>query len=177
MFRTIRRTLSAAAWTLGALLLSSPLAAPASAQGLSGVRVRLWSSAPPLEGAVGTVSAVGADSMQVLLNGRAAPLAVPLASVLRLQVSRGDRADNVARWLRWGMLGGAVAGAAIGAARSPANEGAGAAPTGCGEGSRCDRAVRAGLVGLGIGAIVGGIFGGITGTERWEDVQLPSRVR
>ncbi|HKG91046.1 MAG TPA: hypothetical protein VKA84_04070 [Gemmatimonadaceae bacterium] len=165
-----------ARWVLAALLaLSSSAAAPAGAQSLSGVRARLWSGQPPLQGAVGTIYSLGADTMLVTLDGHAAPVAVPLASVLRLQVSRRDRADNVARWLRWGLLGGAVAGVAYGASRSAESEGA-VRDRGCSEGSRCDHAVRYGLGGTALGAIVGGIFGAATGTERWEEVRLPSRT-
>lgn len=159
------------------LAVAASVAAPsAGAQSLAGVRARVWSSTPPLQGAVGTIYSLGGDTMHVSLNGQAAPVAVPLASVLRLQVSRGDRSDNVARWLRWGLLGGAVAGAAIGAARTTTAE-AGASEGFCSEGGRCDHAVRYGLIGTAVGAIVGGIFGGITGTERWEEVSLPSRAR
>ena len=177
MLRTSRRARLAAACTLAALLLPTLTATPAAAQSLSGVRARLWSSAPPLQGAVGTIDSLGADSMHVTLEGRARPVAVPLASVLRLQVSRGDRAESVARGLRWGMLGGVVGGAIYGATRSVGIETTGAEEGFCAEGGRCDHAVRYGLVGVAIGAIAGGIFGAITGSERWDEVRLPSRVR
>ena len=170
-----------AALALAALLTISTISAPApaAAQSLSGVRARLWSATPPLRGAVGTIYSVGADTMSMLLQGQPTPVGVPLASVLRLEVSRGDRADNVARWLRRGMLAGVVTGATYGALRSTGREGTVGDSDGgaCSEGGRCDHAIRYGLGGLAAGAILGGIWGGITGREVWEEVRLPSRVR
>lgn len=128
------------------------------------VRVsRLGSVVPPL---VCTVSALKADTLVLNTEQRTDALELPLASLAKLEVSRGQK-PATARGAKIGFLAGAAVGAGVGAAL-----GASFGEQDCS--SSC-------IVGIaGIGALAGGIggtlvglsIGAATNSDLWEPVPL-----
>jgi hypothetical protein len=138
-----------------------------SAQALQrGSRVRF---SHPGEGThTGTVMAVSADTLEVLLPDRAETARLPLDQLNRLEVSYGMQRQMLRRAGIGFLVGGGIG--AIGLAA---------------EESGCDRR-RDFCLGTGGGALVGGIFygavGGVLGlvagvipSEKWERVPLQER--
>ncbi|HKP15702.1 MAG TPA: hypothetical protein VJT85_06545 [Gemmatimonadaceae bacterium] len=135
----------------------------------AGSRVRVTH---PGEGTrTGTVVALTADTLDVLLEGRSAAAHLPLEQVTRLDVSRGME-HHVLRRSGIGFLVGAGLGAVTGAIAE----------------SDCSTAKEFICLGAGGGALLGGIalgaVGGVVGlvaglapSERWERVTVqPRRV-
>ncbi len=93
------------------------------------------------------------------------PVVVPVASITRLEVSRGRR-SNWAEGAGIGLLVGAATGAIIGLASDP----------NCGGFAPCFTAesLAAGLAVVfgGVGGVIGLIIGASTTTERWVEVPL-----
>ncbi len=135
-----------------------------------GARVRV--SAPSIvnKRLVGTVVALKVDTLVVDAKGRRGPLALPLAFVTGLEVSRG-RKSNVGKGAGLGFLAGAFGGAILGLVTyeectgfCPVDPGAG--------GTALILAVVLGGVGAGLGAVIGAVIP----SERWETVPL-DRIR
>ena len=107
-----------------------------------------------------------ADTLVMKAQGMIRPVAIPLTSVKRLEVSRG-RKSRILKGLGIGFLVGAGLGAYIGAAKECNGTGG---DTMCGD--RAANAVFAGSV-LGLlGAVAGTIVGVAAPGESWEEVPL-----
>ncbi|MGD2152448.1 MAG: hypothetical protein PVG79_04220 [Gemmatimonadales bacterium] len=121
------------------------------------VRVRAQTLYGPL---VGAVTALSADTLHIQIEQQATTVAIPLAAVTRIEVSRG-RKSNFLRGVALGGVVGALAGVFAGFIT--------------GEDSMLtppEAALACGTVGAGAGALVGGIIGAATGTDRWVAVPL-----
>jgi hypothetical protein len=164
---------------LGVVLLLLPRAVPATAGEAAmpepGARVRLTlpcddaRPAPTGSGGAtcrieGRLERLGPDG--ITLAGASSSTRHPLASVTRIEVSRGERS----RWLA-GAGAGFVAGAVAtyvaldrGGSTNPCDRSAN--QDAIGQGSCLALAAAGGLAGAGLGALAGSLFR----SERWEDV-------
>jgi hypothetical protein len=129
-----------------------------------GDRVRVTAPTIDRDPLVGTLVSMGPDTCVLEVEGRAEPLALPLAPVTRLEVSRGQKSHTL-----WGagigLVAGGAAGAAIGSASSRGDEYSGLVTL----------AYAAG--GAWLGLLFGTAIGAVIRTERWELVDLqPVRV-
>ena len=105
-----------------ALLLVVPAGAllSQSVQLDSGSRIRVWAPVPPLVRQRGTLTAFGADTLHIHLDRPISPgtagVVVPLASLTRLDVSRGrhSRGRKALGGAIIGLVGGAILGFATG---------------------------------------------------------------
>lgn len=160
----------------GALLAVAPVAQGQSITDLSpGARVRVAEQGT--RALVGTVTAVRGDTLLMLAGGEVHVL--PISPMLSLQVSRG-RPPRVASMLEGGAIGllaGAIGGAASLAISSLV------IPDSCdreGDGLLCLSAGEWALVGVAIGAPVGGASGAVVGLisprERWRRVESAGNV-
>jgi hypothetical protein len=141
-----------------------------------GDTVRVWATAPLLNGTVGGLSRLDGRDLTMTNLAEAAPLTtpptvVPLNTLRRLDVRRGMH-RSVERTVI-GVVLGAAGGALIGAALGPVIE----CRIDCNQSGSLQ-----GIVGFFIGAGVGGVAGGITGgvigarkRPKWESVRLGSR--
>ncbi len=119
----------------------------------------------PLQ-SVGTFWAWGTDSLIIESNGNA--LALPLDSVTKLEVSRGQKSHTVAG----AIIGSLVGGVAVGAIAIATYEE-------CEGGWGCIGDFGPGFAAL-VGGLVGGLGGGVVGalvgrsikTDRWQEVPL-----
>ena len=120
-----------------------------------GARVRVTAADNAIRNRVGTLRELNADSI-VLEDG----LMLPLASVTRLELSRG-RTANQTPGIVVGFLAGATIGAVWGASAAREIDESATAVT---------------LLAAGIGSALGAVIGGIVGlgirTDRWEEVPL-----
>jgi hypothetical protein len=134
-----------------------------------GDRVRVsWLGDAPL---VSTVLALRADTLVLDVEGRVAPLELPLALVKKVEVRRGQK-SNAGRGARTGGLLGAMFGLLVGVV----------AWTGCDSddsSDSCESAVEGiGVVAIGVGifggvgAGVGAIIGALSTSDRWEEVPM-----
>ena len=145
-----------------------------------GSRARVTASALGPDRRVATVLAHRGDTLALRPEGTQDSLALPLAQVTRLEVSRGER-GRVRRGLALGLLGGAVLGAAGGYAMYESDPCAGESieSLGCLASPPLSRSEEM-LVGAGLGGLLGAVAGGVAGalwrTERWERVPLGPRV-
>jgi len=136
--------------------------APASVQ--PGQRVRVQSRAAQVPTLTGVVQAFNVDTLVLhpdAQDGAGAALAIPVASIERLQVSRGRHS----KWLTGLVIGagvGAVSGAIIGAATGEEDW-----LTSTGE-----YAVMGVVLFTPIGALTGTLIGLMVKTERWETAPL-----
>jgi hypothetical protein len=155
---------------LAALLTTqlSEAAAQAAADLAPGTRVRVFTA----QGGkvVGGVHSMREDTLVVSLQREAAALSIPLSTVSRIEVSRGDRsrAKNALRWGTWAFIGG---GALFGTMCTLDDA--------CRDPGRPDHsAAQAGLeVGLFMGtgaAFWGAVLGAIFPGEQWDTA--PARV-
>ena len=169
--------------TQGFLLIAFALVPPATALAQTpapvGIGERVRVTTPEHRGRhrlVGRVAGLQRDTLVLDTDARGTRALVPLSQATRLDVS-GGRHTNVWRGMAIGMVGGAVAGALIGAAtyhkgRAPACSlsevllcwglpvDPGEAPRGI---SPKAGAITYGLLGI----VAGGIGGAIIRTERW----------
>ncbi len=122
------------------------------------VRVTAWSVVPGRP--VGTVVSLGADTCVLEVEGRAEPLTLPLASVTRLEVSRGQE-SNVGKGALTGGLIGAAFGLFVGLI-------VGSDPEFFGENAFANSVAVLGGAGIGVGAIIGSL----STSDRWEEVPL-----
>jgi hypothetical protein len=110
---------------------------------------------------VGTVMKIGADTCVLEVEGRAEALALPLASVTSLEVSRG-RKSNILKGAGIGLLIGGAVGIVAGVA---ACSGDGCEYAGATVGSL-------GAIGAGVGLLIGTSAGASSSGELWEPVPL-----
>ncbi len=122
------------------------------------VRVTAWSVVPGRP--VGTIVSLGADTCVVALEGRAEPLMLPLASVTRLEVSRGQR-SNVGKGALTGGLIGTALGLLVGGYVSTD-------PEFFGEDAFAKTVAVLGGVGAGVGLLIGAM----SRSDRWQEVPL-----
>jgi hypothetical protein len=116
----------------------------------------------------GTVAETTPDALTLELDGSAVTLGVRLAEISELEVSRGQR-SNFLPGLGWGFFAGAVIGGIVGFA-------SGDDPPGWFSMTAGEKAA-AGAIGFGaLGALVGGISGALTHSDRWEPVDLENVV-
>ena len=126
-----------------------------------GDTVRVTAPSMDTDDSVGTVAALESDTLTVQVEGRADQLALPLASVTSLEVSRG-RKSNIAKGAGIGLLAGGASGALfgiVGCAADPC-EYPGAV------------VLFFGVFGGGLGLLTGLVVGAATSGERWEAVPL-----
>lgn len=141
-----------------------------------GSRIRLKTAPAAAYGWLsGRVVALSEDSLWLARTGTGKPRAVPLGSIRRLEVSRGRR-SNLLKGLGIGLASGVVLGGAIGFIEGgdPPCETGAFVP--CFRFSAEEKAAAYALVLGGVGALLGGVIGAVTHTERWAEVQ-PAAVR
>ena len=167
------RALPRAALCLTLAFLSAGYA-PAAAQSAvaPGARVRI--TAPYLDREIGTLIALTADTL--LARGpRGDTLAVPVAAISRLEVSRGRR-KHTWRGAGIGLLVGTAAGAAISAATyHESDRSCPATDSFCGFDVSPDRGetvIAGAVLGGALGAAVGGVVGASRRKEAWRVVPL-----
>ena len=130
-----------------------------------GARVRVTTSGPSPSRQVGSVLELREDSLVIRPDGRADSLAIPLARVTDIELSRGLRTQG-RRGLGVGFLVGAGAGVLIGLTDGDDPPGAFFSF------SAEEKALMAGSM-LGVaGAVVGGLVGLVSRTEKWSRVPL-----
>ena len=147
---------------------AAPLRAQFPAEVQTGTRVRLWIAEPyrQAEGPVrrqllrGTIERFTADELRLSIHGTAGAIAIPRASVRRLEVSRGvSRPASAFERAVGGAIGGAVSWALM---NDPRRSG--------GPHYRTDW--RAAGVGASWGAGIGALTGALFPYERWRRVRL-----
>ncbi len=141
-----------------------------------GARVRITAPYLSKRPLVGTVVTAGADTLKVRLESNAIPLAIPLGSVTRLDVSSGKK-RNAGKGALIGLFVGGVAGAVVWAAygerelvsRRSDEEFLFFSSTS--DWFSCTIGGCAAFLG-GVGLVVGNVLGGIIKTEKWKPVSL-----
>ena len=163
--------------TAAIVLLTAPM--PALAQQSSGVhtgsRVRVWHSCSEEYDAgartervdckqeTGTVSLLTSDSLVLQVDEQGTEQSLALATVSRLQLSRG-RGGAGARGALYGGLAGAFAGSIFGLALCSSVEDSNSPPGACAVGGALAVAIPGALLGLMIGHSLG--------KEKWVDIPI-----
>lgn len=174
MTGAVRRKRVALRQVLLGLFVGAALAVPlrsARAQGVTvgdlrpGVRVRVTGPdlAAPI---VGRLTALGSDTLTVLVEGASAPTAISMADPIEVQVSTGNH-SQVWPWMWKGIVVGGIAGFVIGTVVANHESVTNSSIT-------HDMAIGTG-VGIGAGAAVGGVIGALLPSERWKTVYLSYR--
>lgn len=133
-----------------------------------GDRVRVTAPRVDLSKGIGTVAALGADTILVAVEGGANALALPLSDVKKLEVYRGTK-SQAGRGAGIGFLVGAGMGTLLGALGSGMCGMEGDPEPGCVAGFT----IGAALLGGGVGLLLGVGIGAASGrTDRWETVRL-----
>jgi hypothetical protein len=133
----------------------------------AGARVRLSTNALPGGMIEGRVTSSTDDALGLVLPGPddspfgGTPVVVPRASVTDARVYIGTR-----RYTLFGAVGGALAGAALGAAAQVDEYNCDASSD-----AFCSRG-EAIAIGAGSGALIGGVVGHFVKTERWQRVSI-----
>ena len=150
---------------------SSP---PTLQEVVPGTRVRIKAPSISKLPLVGTVVPAGADTLKVRLKWHAIPLAIPLASVTRLDVSIGQK-RNAGKGALIGLLVGGVTGVWVWAVYGEKS----ASPSSGNffSGGSWDYQFSCTIGGCaaslgGLGLVVGSVLGGILKTEKWQPVPL-----
>ncbi len=154
------------AWLQVSVPPSSPVPQPIP-QADSGSRVRITVHKPEKHSLVGTLVSADADSLRFTTD-TGGVVAVPVASVSRLERSRGRRSNAGRGALTFGLIGGA-AGLVLGIAAAADNTGWG---IDFGPEAVVGATVLMGATGAGLGALIGAASKG----ERWEPVTAPGRA-
>lgn len=128
-----------------------------------GERIRLMACTPVCEDLEGTCEALSGDTLRVRIEERATPTAISLASVLKLEVHRGQK-SNVGTGAIMGFVLGAAAGAIAGVVFCSNEHCSGVTPG--------QAALYAGAVAGAGGAVLGAGLGALTKRDRWEEVPL-----
>lgn len=167
--RTPRTLLLVAVALVGLTTVPTALPAQFPADVRVGGRVRLWLPEPhrQSEGPTrrqllrGTIEELGADTLRLRIPGAVGAIAIPRASMRRLEVSRGtSRPASAGERAVGGAIGGAVSWALL---NDPRRSG--------GPHYRTDW--RAAGVGAAWGAGIGALTGILFPHERWRRVRLP----
>lgn len=146
-----------------ACVASSTALAQATPAVHPGDRVRVRSTVAPARARTGQVGAIDADTLLLQgVDGVGATTAIPLASIERLEVSRG-RHSKWQTGLGIGFAVGAVTGAIVGAASHNENDFLFTSEMSAAAGA---------LVFAPIGAVLGAVVGSLTRPERWKTVPL-----
>ena len=153
---------------LGAFLLWSPQSLEAQEQVTVGALVRITAPSISKDRLVGTVIATTADTFMLRPMRQAEPLAIPLASVTNLEVSKGKK-RSIGKGALIGLLVGASTGAILGAALYEDCEICDISV------NRSDWAFFAGGV-FGLGGTVVGALRGARRTDQWQEIPL-DRIR
>jgi hypothetical protein len=124
-----------------------------------GERVRVQSCTPVCQEIEGTCEAMERDTLLVRTAEQEAPVPIPVGSLLKVEVQRGQRRATL-RGATTGLLVGAGGGALAG----------GIGDCGEWEQSACIL-IGAGFFGV-AGLFVGGFIGSLVETDRWEEVPL-----
>jgi hypothetical protein len=132
-----------------------------------GARVRVTAPAYGSARQVGTVLALRGDTLVLQTAANPDTLLLPWSGVTGLEVSRGRR-RQVREGIGFGFLAGAAFGMLIGLADGDDP------PDSFIAFSAGEKALFAGAVLGGIGAVVGGVLGAASPTDRWERVPLRS---
>ena len=152
---------------VGAFLIHSlwmPCSAKESSPVVPGARVRIKARSVSKHRLVGTVVTVGPDTLQFRSKKHAAPLAIPIASLEKLDVSTGSK-GNFANGAIMGLVSGGAVGAIIGLA-------AGDDESGFLQFSAQDKAAMAGGLLGGVGLLFGAAIGASIKSDKWESVSL-----
>jgi len=152
-------------------LMVQPLAAWSQAPSgmIPGSRIRITEFGTGHGGRrAGTLVPAGADTVALMLDGSGVAMAIPLAGISNIEMSRGLK-GNAAAGIGIGFLAGAGVGAlaaVIAFGSEGYTSGSDTYPTGL-----------VALVWAGIGGVVGMVPGGLIGahskTEKWEEVPPP----
>lgn len=153
-------------WVILATLLQAPVTPAPVAQADSGSRVRITVDRPSKHSHFGTLVSADADSLRFTTDSTGV-VAIPTASVTRLERSRG-RHSNAGRGAVIGGVIGGAAGIILGIAAS-ADESS-YVDTGP-EGVLFATAIL-GATGAGLGALIGAA----SKRDRWEPVAIPGRI-
>ncbi len=129
-----------------------------------GARVRVSAPTVAERPLLGTVVALEVDTLIVDARGYAHPLALPLASLAWLEVSRGQKSRTL-KGAGIGFLVGGAAGLATAAIWCAIDCDAGDPYTGL-------VYAALGVLGAGVGALTGAIIGSTIKVDRWLDVPL-----
>lgn len=153
------RTSSLIALTLAITSTASLDAQSSIRPAASSTRIRLVPANTDWTPMVGTAVSLGADTVQIVLDGSKDTVKVLTAGLDRIERSMSRR-SNLVRGILFGSLVGAAVGGAAGYALGSSNTGD--------EGSIAPYMIPAGI---GAGALLGGVMGGIWGArshrERW----------
>ena len=170
-------TMRTALLTAAVLLLALPAPVPAQESGVvqTGSRVRVWHSCSEeydagartervhCEQETGTVSLLTSDSLVLQVDEQGTEQSLALATVSRLQLSRG-RGGAGARGALYGGLAGVFVGSLAGLAVCSSVEDSNNSPGACAVGGALAVSIPGALVGLMIGHSVG--------KEEWVDVPI-----
>jgi hypothetical protein len=129
----------------------------------AGAKVRIWTS--DIRKVTGRVDALTSDTLVLKPEGETTALSIPVASIVRAEVSRGPRSRKSSAWnrARWGALFGAVVGAvSLGLQHEQVGD----------EGSSVGKAVALGAwSGVLFGGSLGAAIGAANPGENWERVR------
>jgi hypothetical protein len=158
------------------LACASPAQAVAQEQAAvePGTRIQVWADCPTPRTReactqyVGSLAALSADSLVMILAADSVPHTIGLNEIVRLKANRGQGSA----WKRgalFGMLGGALIGGVIGYVSYPED-----APCWWDNPEPCPALTA--FAGAAFGALGGALIGGLIGsqakTERWEEVPV-----
>ena len=153
--------------TLLLILLGGLWPAPVAAQAIPGVDVgaRLRVSTSDMKGVTGRVEALTGDALVLRSDGQTTSRRIPLASLTRVDISRGQQSRKSAAWSRakWGIIIGAVPGAiSLGLQHEQVGE----------HGSSTGKAAALGAWSGGLfGGLIGGLVGAAHPSENWERIR------
>jgi len=150
---------------------------PCAAQEVSpGTRVRITATSIAEHRIVGTILTIGADTLTLRTkrkvapfmlksNGQAETLAIPFASVTKLEVIRGKK-RNVVKGAGIGVVVGGLSGVVYGFSEGDDP------PGGILEWTAKEKAAMLGIMGSLSGVVLGALIGALKTTDQWEKAPL-----
>lgn len=118
-----------------------------------------------MKGVTGRVEALTGDALVLRSDGQTTSRRIPLASLTRVDISRGQQSRKSAAWSRakWGIIIGAVPGAiSLGLQHEQVGE----------HGSSTGKAAALGAWSGGLfGGLIGGLVGAAHPSENWERIR------